>query len=303
MRIANDYVHVRVPASCANLGPGFDCLGLAVDLVDDVEAWAVAGPTTIDIDGYGKDTLPRDDSHLIVETVGYALDAVGAPRVGLKLKCVNRIPHGRGLGSSAAAIVAGLMIARGLIDTGEALSDSVIVDLGGRIEGHADNIAPAAIGGVCMAWSQSDILLDTPRYYARHLNAESLGRVTVCIPQAELLTKTARSVLPEKIDHADAAANSARTAMLVYALEHDASLLFEATRDYLHQSYRYSAMPDSLRLVEQLRSRGLPAVVSGAGPTVLVLDILDGETIEDLENSGWDVRTLAVNHDGANIIK
>lgn len=301
MRIVNDHVTVRVPATSANLGPGFDTMGLALNLVDDVEAWATTGPTDITIDGYGHDTLPRDDRHLIVRTVRYALDKAGAPQVGLRLSCRNRIPHGRGLGSSAAAIVAGLLIAKGMVNESDAFTDDVLVELGGELEGHADNIAPAVLGGATLAWSSSDDILQTPTYRALKIPDIVLDHVTVCIPQTELLTTQARSVLPDRVPHADAAANSARVGMLVYALQHDANLLMEATRDYIHQSYRFDAMPDTLRLVRRLREQGLPAVVSGAGPTVLIMANLDYRLSHDLAENGWDVRSLAVYHDGANI--
>lgn len=303
MRVVNEYVHVQVPATSANLGPGFDSLGLALNLVDDVEAWAMAGVTEIDIDGYGSDSLPRDDTHLIVRTVQYALDQAGAPHVGLRLKCHNRIPHGRGLGSSAAAIVAGLLIAKGMIDQPDFFDNDTLVDMGGRLEGHADNIAPAVLGGMTIAWSHSDDILNGPDFKAVKVPQIMLDHVTVCIPHSELLTTTARSVLPEKVPHIDAAANSARTALLVYALEHDESLLMDATKDYLHQSYRFDAMPDSVRLVERLRVRGVPAVISGAGPTILIFGNLDYATTTDMKDHGWDVRPLHVHHDGANIIK
>ncbi|MDO5747192.1 MAG: homoserine kinase [Actinomycetaceae bacterium] len=302
MRILHDHVHVQVPATTANLGPGFDSFGLALNLVDDIKAQAIAGPTTIEVEGYGANTLPRDDSHLIVRALHMGLDAVGASQVGVHLQCTNRIPHGRGLGSSAAAIVAGLMIARGLIQDPDALNDERIVQLGTRMEGHGDNIAPAVYGGATLVWTDNAELFDDAYTHTVQLPHDKVSQVTVCIPQEELLTSTARSVLPDKIAHDRAAANSARAGLLIYALNHDDDLLYPGTEDRLHQDFRRESMPASLDLIDYLRSHGLPAVVSGAGPTVMVMKVVPSGIRKAIEEAGWDVRILPIHHDGANII-
>ncbi|WP_315097395.1 homoserine kinase [uncultured Cellulomonas sp.] len=265
MRLGADHVRVRVPATSANLGPGFDAFGLALGLYDELEVRALGSPgVQVDVTGEGAGQVPDDEGHLVVSSLRAALDLVGASQTGLHLVCHNRIPHGRGLGSSAAAVVAGIVAARGLIAEPEALSDDVVIDLAAQIEGHPDNAAPAVLGGATLAWRDD-------RFRATDLRVHDEVAVLAVVPPHHLSTKAARGVLPATVPHADAAFQAARSALLVEALGRRPELLLAATQDRLHQEYRRAVMPGSLALVDVLRGRGVAAVVSGAGPTVLVL--------------------------------
>lgn len=289
-------VTVRVPATSANLGPGFDSFGLALGLHDEITVTGhLSGPVRIDIDGHGADSLVRDESHLLVRALRRAVDWLGDEVGGLHLRCTNRIPHGRGLGSSSAAIVAGVLAGRALVPDGEQRMDTdAVLDLVCEIEGHPDNVAACLIGGFTLAWS------DGPRSRVLRLEPSDALRPVVFIPSSELLTERARGLLPATVPHADAAANSARAALLVEAITRRPDLLFVATEDRLHQEYRRPAMPDSLDLVHRLRGAGLAATVSGAGPTVLAL-AEEGtvETASALAGTGWDVRSLPLDRAGA----
>lgn len=289
-------VAVTVPATSANLGPGFDSLGLALELRDFVTAEVIDEPTVrVDIEGEGHDDLPRDASHLIAVTVLRSLSRAGFEVPGLHLTAVNRIPHGRGLGSSAAAIVAGVALAWALSggeDSPISLDQSfdVAVDL----EGHPDNVAPALLGGLTIAWPDSG----TSRSRAVTLPVHSDVRAVVCIPSERMSTKAARGLLPESVSHADAAITAARSALLVHALTRDPSLLFEATVDVLHQPFRCAALPHTGGLITRLRDDGLAAVLSGSGPTALVLcGEGDVERVRALAG-GFDVRELQVAPEG-----
>jgi homoserine kinase len=287
MRISTERVGVRVPATSANLGPGFDALGLALHLVDDLELEATTGPVEVTVEGEGAGDVPAGEDHLVVRALRRGLDHAGAPQAGVRLHCRNRIPHGRGLGSSAAATVAGLMLARLLVSEPEALDDQVLLDLATEMEGHPDNAAPALLGGVVLSWTdRAGARAERLDLAARGSGAGSAAggrqgrgtaqepaiRPVVLLPTARLATSAARSLLPETVPHADAAFNAARAALLVHALTSDPSLLLPATEDRLHQEYRAPGMPQSVELVRVLRSEGYPAVISGAGPSVLVMD-------------------------------
>lgn len=266
MRLAADAVRVTVPATAGNLGPGFDALGLALGVADEVEVRAVASSSvTIEVEGEGADALPRDETHLVVRALRAALDHVGASQVGLAIRAVNRIPHGRGLGSSAAAVVAGISAARGLIAEPEALSAEVALDLATTFEGHPDNAAPAIYGGATVAWS------DESGAHAVPLQVAPGIETAVLIPGSVLPTKRARSVLPTLVPHKDAAFNAGRAALLVNALAGRPEDLLAATEDRLHQQYRAEVMAAAPAMIAHLRGEGLAAVVSGAGPSVLVM--------------------------------
>ncbi len=266
MRLVADRVRVQVPATAGNLGPGFDALGLALGVADELDVRAVASADVeIEIEGEGADTLPRDETHLVVRALREALDHVGASQVGLDIRATNRIPHGRGLGSSAAAVVAGLWAARGLIAEPEALSTEVILNLATQFEGHPDNAAPAIIGGATVAWQDEDGAHASPLVMADEVET------AVLIPRSVLPTTQARSVLPSRVPHQDAAFNAGRAALLVNALAGRPEDLFAATEDRLHQGYRAEVMAAAPAMIAHLRAQGLAAVVSGAGPSVLVL--------------------------------
>lgn len=318
MRLGADHVRVQVPATSANLGPGFDALGLALALYDELEVRALGSPgVTVEVVGEGAGEVPDDERHLVVQALRLALDHVGAPQTGLHLVCTNRVPHGRGLGSSAAAVVAGILAARGLVADSEALSDDVALRLAHELEGHPDNAAPALLGGATVAWVEPD----GPRAVRLRVH-EELAPV-VLVPQARLATRTARGVLPATVPHTDAASQAGRAALLVEALARRPDLLLPATEDRLHQAYREAVMPDSLALVRALRAHGVAAVVSGAGPTVLALarrlpvgtdpsDAADAVATDADEAvravfgptmGGWQVLRPGVDPDGATVAR
>lgn len=307
MRLAADHVRVRVPATSANLGPGFDALGVALALHDVVEVRAVStAGAVVDVVGEGAGRVPEGEDHLVVRAIREGLDHAGASQVGLHLTCSNAIPHGRGLGSSAAAVVAGLLVARGLVAEPEALDDAALLALATAMEGHPDNAAPALLGGVTVAWTD-----DAVRAVRLPVHPDVLP--VAIVPPHQLSTRRARGVLPAQVPHADAAFEAGRAALLVEALGRRPDLLFPATEDRLHQEYRRAVMPESLALVGALRARGVAAVVSGAGPTVLALARRtsgpEGLPATDADAAiaaafggvmaGWRVLPLPVDGDGA----
>jgi homoserine kinase len=259
-------VRVRVPATSANLGPGFDAFGLALALYDDVVVRVAEGGLSVDVAGEGAETVRRDARHLVVRSMNAAFDRLGGRPRGLEVVCANRIPHGRGLGSSAAAIVAGVVAARALVAGGaDRLPDDAVLRLASEIEGHPDNVAACLLGGLTVAWA------DDAGSRALRLEPSTAISPVVFIPATAVSTAKARRLLPETVPHADAARNAGRAALLVEALTRRPDLLLAATEDTLHQHYRAPAMPRSASLLAKLRSAGIPAVVSGAGPTVLAL--------------------------------
>ncbi|MBB2956900.1 homoserine kinase [Pseudoclavibacter helvolus] len=259
-------VEVKVPATSANLGPGFDTLGLALAVYDTlVVESAPAGVLEIDVEGVGADSVPRDGSHLVVQSIAHTLNGLGYELPGLRIRAVNTIPHGRGMGSSGAAIVSGVMAAAALVSNDVELDADTLLRFATELEGHPDNVAPCLFGGLTIAWVGES----GPR--SKQLLVHRGVSPIVLIPTETMSTKLARSLQPESVPHADAIFNLSRSALLVAALVQSPELLFEATEDRLHQSYRASAMPFTSGLVAELRAAGLPAVVSGAGPSVLVL--------------------------------
>ncbi|SDD54752.1 homoserine kinase [Sanguibacter gelidistatuariae] len=267
MQLGADHVRVRVPATSANLGPGFDALGLALGYHDTLEVRALASSEVrVDVTGEGAGEVPDDERHLVVRALRVALDHVGAPQTGLHLTCTNVIPHGRGMGSSAAAVVAGLLAARMLVADPTGLDDATILALATELEGHPDNAAPAIFGGATVAWSR-----DGNGPQAARLQVHPDIEPTLVVPVSRLATRAARGVLPATVPHGDAAFNAGRSALLVHALAQEPALLFDATEDRLHQEYRSGVMTSTWELVRGLREQGIAATVSGAGPTVLVL--------------------------------
>ncbi|WP_394214133.1 homoserine kinase [Brachybacterium vulturis] len=266
MRIQHTRVSVRIPATSANLGPGFDTLGLALDLCDDLSVEATTGAVEITVTGEGAGSVPAGEDHLVVRALRRGLDHAGAPQTGLRLQATNRIPHGRGLGSSAAATLAGLLLARGMISDPDALDDQVVLQLATEFEGHPDNAAPALFGGVVLSWMRGAV--------ARAASLRVAGdvlRPVVLLPTATLSTHRARGLLPDEVPYSDAVFNASRSALLVHALAGAPEHLLEATEDRLHQDRRAPGMPESVELMRVLRQEGHPAVISGAGPSVLVM--------------------------------
>jgi len=297
-------VHVQVPATSANLGPGFDCFGLALGLHDDVVARVVDSGLSVDIAGEGAG-LPRDESHLVVRAMRDTFTRLGGQPRGIELSCANRIPHGRGLGSSAAAIVAGIVLARALVVGGDAaLPDPAAFALAASIEGHPDNVAAALYGGLTIAWTEG--------HQARAIRAADPApdiRPVVAIAPFESSTAAARGVLPATVPHADAVFTAGRSALLVAALTGSGTqcraALFAATEDRLHQRYRAAGAGATADLVARLRAEGLPAVVSGAGPTVLILarDEVEVEKVEATVSGDWACHRLPVDHSGARVVR
>jgi homoserine kinase len=286
--------HVRVPATSANLGPGYDALGLALGIYDDVVARISDEGLSIDVAGEGED-VARDENHLIVRSMRATFDRLGGQPRGFELSCANRIPHGRGLGSSAAAIAAGVLLARALVLGGEELlPDEDVLALASELEGHPDNVAAALLGSLTIAW--------TEKTGARALRCDVDPRIrpVVFIPPFQSSTHEARGLLPKSIAHGKAAIAAGRSALLVAALTSAPDVLLPATHDTLHQSYRAPAMPESAALVAKLRKKGHAAVVSGAGPTVLVL--ANGEDEVEVVGAfvpdGWQVLTPEIDTTG-----
>lgn len=298
MTFVDGPVTVRVPASSANLGPGFDALGLALTLYDlitaevtDADDGETEGELHFTVEGEGAETVPRDESHLVVHAMHEAFDLMRLRPRGLRLHFRNSIPHGRGLGSSSAAIVGGIALARALVVGGQALlDDGAAYQLAVDIEGHPDNVAAAQHGGLTIAW------VDGAAAEVERL--ETHVRVTVFVPPVAVSTQKARGLLPESVPHRDAAFNAGRSALLIAALTSAPHRLISATEDKIHQSYRAEAMPDSYNLLRRLRVDGVPAIVSGAGPTVLAF----ARGVSDVAPEGWTVHELDVDPDGVRVL-
>jgi homoserine kinase len=354
---------VRVPATSANLGPGFDALGLALGLHDVVEAQITSGGLAVEVSGEGEQTAAAGEQHLVVRAMRAAFDVLGGQPPGIALRCVNAIPHGRGLGSSAAAICSGLLAARALVSDGETrLPGEALFRLAVALEGHPDNVAACLTGGLTIAW--------TPRPPPPNASAGAgqagAGQVAggtaamrqagtgqsgpgpaaaapagtagarslrigvpdtlcavACVPPEPLTTEAARRALPPVVPHADAAANAARSALLIAALTGVQAgeapgaaapglpgaqgLLFEATEDFLHQPYRAAVMPAAAALMGRLRQAGFAAVISGAGPTVLVLSFgatPPAEAVGSIAREtgiAWRVIPLNIDRRGAHV--
>ena len=288
---------VSVPATSANLGPGFDALGLALEFRDTVTARVLDVPgVTVTIEGEGASSLPLDEKHLIARTIIATCEKFGHPLVGLELECVNQIPQGRGLGSSAAAIVAGLVLAREL--SGVDKSDDDLLQLATDIEGHPDNVAACLLGGMTIAWMEDGGLAN-----AVSMNVHPDITPVIGIPSNELSTEKARGLLPETVSHVDASFNAGRSALVVAAMIGDPRFLLEATEDRLHQNYRDAAYPESMAAVRALRESGVAACISGAGPTVLALCVPGQNQIavEILLNRGFHADVAMVADEGAKV--
>jgi homoserine kinase len=284
---------VRVPATSANLGPAFDSAGLALALHDEVEVEVLPTGCEVHVTGEGAGRVPADEQHLVVRAFRVALDRSGSAQPGLRLVAVNRIPHGRGLGSSAAATVAGVLAAQALLDCaglGPTLTDADVLRLAVDFEGHGDNVAACLLGGVSLVWHTGTGV------QATRVPLDPAVHPVVLVPQTELSTKRARGLLPESVPHRIAAHAAGHSALLVHALRSRPDLLHAATEDRLHQPYRASAFPESMALVHRLRADGHAAVISGAGPSVLVLTTTPG-TLPHVP--GWRRLDLAVDTAGA----
>jgi homoserine kinase len=295
-------VLVRVPATSANLGPGFDALGLALTMHDLIEARIIPEGISIEVSGVGQNGAAAGEDHLVIRAMRAAFGLLGGQPPGIGLRCVNAIPQGYGLGSSAGAIVAGLLAARALGQDGASLTDADVLRLATQIEGHPDNVSACLAGGLTIAWRSSSGV--------RTASLTPVPGLTpvVCVPELPLATAEARQVLPPVVPHADAAANSARAALLIAALTGDPGLLMDGTEDFLHQPYRTAVMPATADLVGRLRAAGIPAVVSGAGPAILALTMAGSHpgpaavpSIANGTRTAWQVHALDVDRDGATV--
>lgn len=287
---------VVVPASSANLGPGFDSLGIALSLYDEIEVNTTESGLKVAVEGQGAGEVPLDGSHLVVRAIERGLAAGGAAAAGLIVQCHNKIPHSRGLGSSAAAAVAGLGAANGLLAKAgrPVLSDDVLVQLASEFEGHPDNAAASVLGGAVVSWSQTSEA--GPVYAATRLEVHPDIRIVAAIPEEQSSTAHTRVLLPESVTHVDARFNISRAALLTVALTGRPDLLMTATEDRLHQPQRASAMPASAQVLGNLRGQGVAAVLSGAGPAVLALTTGDmpDSAVKYAENQGFSLVSMSV---------
>ncbi len=296
-------VLVEVPATTANLGPGFDTLGMALTIHDSLVATVVGKQgVTVRVSGVGSEDLPTDESNLIARSMRHAFEFKNVTMPGIELNSRNVIPHGRGLGSSGAAIVSGVMAAKGLLTGIADFSSDELLGLATEIEGHPDNIAPSLFGGLTIAWMTDS----GPKH--KKLSVHRGVSLVVAVPRTSIMsTKLARSLQPETVPHQDAIFNVSRSALLIAALIQSPELLFEATEDRLHQDYRASAMQDTDSLLRTLRSEGYAAVVSGAGPSVLVLCSDPGQRLEvsrlteKHRKGSWETHMLTVDERGATV--
>ncbi|WP_438803307.1 homoserine kinase [Frankia gtarii] len=333
-------VRVRVPATSANLGPGFDAFGLALGLYDEVEVEVTSTGLTIDV--VGPDAVAQDETHLVVRAIRSTFDLLGRAQPGLALRCVNRIPHGRGLGSSAAAIVAGIVAAAALTraDLGPefeagaaanpgnpgvarpgALSYETAADPGSAalagsdwmlrlahdIEGHPDNVAAALMGGFTVAWQ------DVGGACCLRVDPFAELRPVVFVPTTRQSTEASRGALPALVGLPDAARTLGRAALLALTMSaaepagaaQRARTLFSATEDLLHQPYRLPAVPATGELVARLRALGVPATLSGSGPSVLALAVGGEQAAAAVgtASSDFSVAPLSVDRYGAQITR
>ncbi|HWR47442.1 MAG TPA: homoserine kinase [Pseudonocardiaceae bacterium] len=285
-------VRVRVPASTANLGPGFDALGLALALYDEVEVTPVASGLRVEVRGEGAGQVPTDEEHLVVRALRAACARFGCRPDGLVLRCHNNIPHSRGLGSSAAAAVAGVLAGYALAGR---KPDGAVLDLAAGFDGHADNAGASLLGGLAISWR------DEQSFRAIRLEPHPDLVPVLLVPEETSATKVTRGLLPAEVPHSDAAFTAGRAALLVHALTAAPQLLLAATEDRLHQPYRRTAYPATGRLVDALRAAGVPAAVSGAGPTVLAFPTR-GELPTVVHTTGFARYQLDVARDGAVVV-
>lgn len=286
-----------VAASSANLGPGFDSLGLALSLYDEIVIETTESGLTVEVEGEGEGQVPLDSTHLVVRAVQHGLRAVDATVSGLNVRCRNNIPHSRGLGSSAAAVVGGLAAVNGVVAQAgwEPMSEAELIQRASEFEGHPDNAAASVLGGGVVSWTSTGPT--GPRYAAAPLRIHPDIHLFSAIPEQRSLTAETRVLLPRTVSHADARFNVSRAALLVVALTQRPDLLMDATEDLLHQPHRAMAMRPSAEYVHVLRRCGIAAVLSGAGPAVLGLSTrqeLPAEAHEFGTANGFTVRKMSV---------
>ena len=288
-----------VAASSANLGPGFDSMGLAIGLYDEIVVETTESGLVVEVEGEGSGQVPLDGSHLVVRAIERGLRETGVNVSGLIVRCRNDIPHSRGLGSSAAAVVGGLAAANGLAAQVDStlMSPERLVQVSSEFEGHPDNAAAAVLGGAVVSWTEA--ATGGPRYAAAPIRLHPDIAIFAAVPQVRSSTAETRVLLPEQVRHTDARFNLSRAALLVVALTERPDLLMEATEDVLHQPQRASAMPASAEYLAMLRRCGVAAVLSGAGPAVLALSTeteLPAEALRYGADHGFAVKRMSVGH-------
>jgi len=302
MSLVGRRVSVKVPATSANLGPGFDTLGMALSYYDELQVEAVAGNEIhVEVHGEGAGEVPTDGTNLVASTIRFVFDRYKQTLPGLKLVAHNVIPHGRGMGSSGAAVVSGIMAAKGLLEGIVEIPSKELLDIATELEGHPDNVAPALFGGLTIAWEDEYGPHHKKLFVHRGVSPLEL------VPANKMSTALARSLQPESVPHDDAVFNVSRSALLIAALTQSPELMMAATEDKLHQEYRAEAMPETNALIQLMRSRGHAAVVSGAGPSVLVLASDPAERLEAAKLAAekypqWQALLLAVDFKGATVI-
>jgi homoserine kinase len=295
-------VVVKVPATSANLGPGFDTLGMALSYYDELEVEAVdTTDSVVEVIGEGAGDVPTGDDNLVVKSIAYTFAHYRQPMPGLRLKAKNYIPHGRGMGSSGAAVVSGIMAAKGLLDGLVEMPANDLLQIATELEGHPDNVAPALFGGLTIAWQDETGPKHKKLFVHRGVSP------LVLVPKNKMSTELARSLQPDSVPHDDAVFNVSRSALLIAALTQSPELLLAATEDRLHQNYRASAMPETDAVITALRAAGHAAVVSGAGPSVLVLASDPAQRLAAAKLAAekfpqWQPLMLAVDFKGATVI-
>ena len=292
---------LRIPATTANLGPGFDTFGLALTLYNRirVETTGSDGGISVSVRGEGEGQIPTDERNLIFVAIRAFFERIGRPIPGLKIDAENKIPLARGLGSSASAVVGGLVAANLL--SGSPLSNADLIHLATQIEGHPDNAVACVLGGFTAA-AQSDGKVTTIR-----TSLEKRIRAVVAIPTFELETLKARSALPASVSMQDAVYNVSHTALMAIALaKGDFEVVRAAMKDRLHQPYRASFIPGMTRVFEGAMGAGaLGAAISGAGPALIALVEEQEARVGEAMCRAWEaegissrILTLDVDTDG-----
>jgi homoserine kinase len=297
---------VKVPATTANLGPGFDALGLALDLWNEAEFIATQDKQIIvTVKGEGAGSLPTDANNAIVDAALQLYDLAKKPCPGLRINCINRVPIGSGLGSSSAAMLTGMLGANALLDS--PLSDEDILKLAIETEGHPDNVAPAMLGGLVasIVYEERVISLKLPAR-ANH----SSVHVTIVLPDFDFPTKQARAILPKQVERKDAIYNISRAVLVTEALRTgDLDLLGKAMTDALHQPYRLPLIPGAQVAMDAARHAGAAAVaLSGAGPSLIAFSSKQNPAVgaamkRAFESAGLSARIfeLGTSYEGAEV--
>jgi len=288
-------VAVRVPATSANLGPGFDAFGLALDLCNEVTIDTRAEPCVV-WEGEGDAELPVDGSDMVSRTIAAVAKQMAVDPPVFALSGHHRIPLERGLGSSSAAAVAGVVLASVLLDLGWEDDRTTVFAAAAAIEGHPDNAAPAVFGGFTVA---------LPDGFVRRFDPHPDLRPVAIVPDVRLATADARAVLSPEVPRVDAVFNAAHAALVLEAITRDPGLLAVALHDRLHEDARLDLLPPVADLMEDLRRARIPACVSGSGPTILAFEIEGGPDLRDVLEAqpSWQVLRPAVRLEGFEVVR